>query len=187
MRLAQIVHVGAAAAIDPSGCRANQGQEFLRDHALLARERVKRRQDSAHLRFVLPVEVQFQPTMNASEDNLRFQLRLSAVGCETQTVTRDQQFVGSAFSKHIRTQHGVRYDNGVQTVHSNGLDWVQILQWFAVFTSESNVATNISCRTARFESTDHITLRQLLMFDTEQGVSVDASFFEYPHRPPGER
>ena len=96
-------------------------------------------------------------------------------------MTRDQQFIGSAFSKHVRTYHGARYDNGVQAIHGDGLDWVQILQRFAVFIRERHVPANISYRAARFEAADHITLRQFLMFDTEQRVSIDSSVFQYPH------
>ena len=102
-------------------------------------------------------------------------------------MTRNQQFIGSAFSKHVPTQHSVRYDNGVQPVHGNGLAWVQILQRFAVFTCERHVPANIACRAARLEPADHVTLRQLLMFDAEQRVSMDAPLSECPNCPPSQR
>lgn len=103
-------------------------------------------QPQSHLWFnqIRGREVQFQPPVNTAEDNLAFQSRLLAFGYHTQPMTSDQQFIGSAFSKHVRTQHGVRYDNGVQPVHSDSLDRMQVFQRLAVFIDECHVPANIS-------------------------------------------
>jgi len=80
-------------------------------------------------------------------------------------VPRDQEFVRSPFPKHVDTHEGSRYDDSVQPIHSDGFDWMQILQRQAVIARERHVSTYIACTAARLQATYHITLRKLLVFN----------------------
>jgi hypothetical protein len=90
-------------------------------------------------------------------------------------VPRDQKFVGVPLSEHIGADKSRGYDNCVKSIHSDGLDGVEIFQEIAVFVRKSYVPADVADATARLQSADHIALRQLLVFDTELGVSVDTA------------
>jgi hypothetical protein len=92
-------------------------------------------------------------------------------------VARDQQFVSSPFAEHVPADDGSGYDDCVQTIHRDSLDWMQIFQGQTMLIRESHVPAHIANATAGFQTPDHIPLRQLLVFNTQLRVRVDTPLF----------
>lgn len=79
---------------------------------------------------------------------------------------RDKQLTGSTRSEQLDS-HKNRGDNhSMKSIHSDGIDWMEIHQWLTIWSAERNVAANLLHRTARLDASQNILSGQMLVLET---------------------
>jgi len=62
----------------------------------------------------------------------------------------------------------------MNSVHSDGIDWMEIRQWLTIRPTERNVPAEVLDGTAGFDSSHHIAFAQMLVFEAHVGLRKNA-------------
>jgi hypothetical protein len=98
-------------------------------------------------------------------------------------VFRDEQFASAARPEHLDSHEYWRYHYGVKTVHSNGINRVQISERLPLLACEGYVASNLLDRATGFHTADYVPPRQMLMFEAHVGLGENADLRQTADRP----
>jgi hypothetical protein len=80
-------------------------------------------------------------------------------------VPSNEQIVGPLYPKHLHPDQYRRNDDRVHAVYTNAVHALKPGQCVALFVYEARIRANLRDRSARFDSTKHVLLRQVLMLD----------------------
>lgn len=72
----------------------------------------------------------------------------------------------------------------MDSVHSDGVDRMEIRQWLASRTAERHVPAKILYRAARFYSSHDVPSRQMLVFQSHTGLNKDSQRIQAPQHLP---
>ena len=87
---------------------------------------------------------------------------------------RDKQLARSTCTKQRDSDEDLSYYRCMDSVHSDGVDWMEIGQWLARQPAERNVAAEILHGTAGFDPSHNIAFRQMLVFEAHLGLRENA-------------
>ena len=89
--------------------------------------------------------------------------------------------------RSISTAHQHRrHHDCVQSIYSDGLYRMEILDRLSVCLGKGHVAAHVSSRAARLHPADHIAFCQVLVFKADGRMRIDSALFQHPQRLPGE-
>jgi hypothetical protein len=97
---------------------------------------------------------------------------------------RNEQLIGAAGAKQLDPYEGRCYYHRVNSIDSDGINWMKIWDRLTIGTAERDVAAQIPDRTARFNSPYDIASCQLLILETDAGLDNDAYAAETPQHLP---
>src|SRR5271165_6917558 len=186
LRRPDIVAMGTAVAMNRRGYRAHRLAKPLRYPDFLPGARIERRENRASFVLVFSRQIQLEPPVNSTKQNLRLQERSRAVAGLTRPMLGNQQFVCPTLAQHFDSHQHRRHYDGMHTIHSNCLHWMQALDGLAIFLGEGDVSPEVSDRPTRLQSTHHIAFCQMLVFQADSRMGKDPSFFQHPQPRPGE-
>src|SRR6266481_6066331 len=66
----------------------------------------------------------------------------------------------------------------MNSVDSDGIDWMEIRQWLAIWPTERNVPSEGLHGTAGFDPSHHIAFGQMLVFEAHLGLRIYAYFIQ---------
>jgi hypothetical protein len=72
----------------------------------------------------------------------------------------------------------------MNSVHPDGIDWMEVGQWLAIRPTEGNVSADLLHCAAGFDSSYDIPSRQVLVFETHARLSEDSYLIQAPQHPP---
>jgi hypothetical protein len=88
---------------------------------------------------------------------------------------RDEKFVRAPRPQDFRPHQDRSYNDGMNSIHTDGINGMEVCQRFTIFPAESHVVTHLADSAARFHSPDHVASRQMLMLQTHFRPSQDSS------------
>jgi hypothetical protein len=71
----------------------------------------------------------------------------------------------------------------MDSVHSDGIDWMEVRQWLTIRRTEGNVSADLLHCTAGFDSSHDIPSCQMLVFETHARLSKDSYLIQTPAHP----
>jgi hypothetical protein len=74
----------------------------------------------------------------------------------------------------------------MNSVHPDGIDWMEVRQWLTIRPTESNVSADLLHGTAGFDSSYDIPSRQVLVFEAYTRLSKDSYLIQAAQHPPGQ-
>jgi hypothetical protein len=92
----------------------------------------------------------------------------------------DEQFVCSFLAEHLDSHQRGCYHDCMQTVDSDGLDRMQVLDGLSVRLCERNVPAKIPDCATRLQSAYHVSLCQVLVFQAYCWLDEDSSVLQHP-------
>jgi hypothetical protein len=104
--------------------------------------------------------------MHSPEQGLALQVRATAVFSFANAAARDEKFVRAPRPQHFRPHQDGSYNDGMNSIHTDGINGMEVNQRFTILPAESHVVTHLSDSSARFHSPDHVAPRQMLMLQT---------------------
>ncbi|MGB7156346.1 MAG: hypothetical protein WBD08_19315 [Candidatus Acidiferrales bacterium] len=105
-------------------------------------------------------------SVHPAKKDLGCQRRSRAVFHIPRFVPRDQQLAGSAGTEDLDSYKNRSNNHGMNPVHSDRVNLMEIWQGFAVWAAKCNVSSDLPGRAARFDSSDNISPRQMLVLKT---------------------
>jgi hypothetical protein len=154
--------------------------EGRRDRQLLAGTGEEVGHDGASQVFVFAEQLEMQEAVRATEDFSALQRGSRSIRRELGFVAADEELVGSAVAEHIDL-HQHRSDNdGVNSVGAKRIDWMQLVNGFAFWSTEGDVPADLANSTAGFGGVDDITVSLMLILQTHFTAAMDAAFLKTP-------
>jgi hypothetical protein len=74
----------------------------------------------------------------------------------------------------------------VNSVHPDGIDWMEVGQWLTIRPTEGNVSADLLHCAAGFDSSHDIPSRQVLVFETHARLSKDSYLIQSAQNSPGQ-
>jgi hypothetical protein len=111
--------------------------------------------------------------MHSPEQNLTLQGRATAVFSFANAVARDEDLVGASRPQHFYPHQGGSDHHGMNTIHADGINGMEVRQRFAVVAGEGDVVTHLPNSAARFHPPDHVAPREMLVLQTNFPTSKD--------------
>jgi hypothetical protein len=74
----------------------------------------------------------------------------------------------------------------MNSVHADGIDWMEVRQWLTIRPTEGNVSADLLHGAARFDSSHDIPSRQVLVFETHARLSKDSYLIQAAQHPPSQ-
>jgi len=68
----------------------------------------------------------------------------------------------------------------MNSVYSDGIDWMEIRQWLTIRPTERNVPAEVLHGTAGFDPSHNITFSYMLVFETHVGLHRNAYLIQAP-------
>jgi hypothetical protein len=81
---------------------------------------------------------------------------------------------GATGSKQLDSHKHWSYNHCMNSVHSDGIDRMEIRQWLALQPTERNVPPEVLHRTAGFDASHHIAFGPMLVFEAHLGLRKNA-------------
>jgi hypothetical protein len=72
----------------------------------------------------------------------------------------------------------------MNSVHPDGIDWMEVRQWLTIRPTEGNVSADLLHGTAGFDSSHDIPSRQVLVFEAHARLSKDSYLIQAAQHPP---
>jgi hypothetical protein len=66
----------------------------------------------------------------------------------------------------------------MNSVHSDGIDWMEIWQWLAIRPAERNVPAEFLHGSAGFDPSHYIAFAEMLVFETDLGLCKYSYFLQ---------
>jgi hypothetical protein len=98
----------------------------------------------------------------------------------------DQELIRPAGSKQFDSDKDWSHHDGMEAVHAQRVDRLQVGQRLAILSRESHVPAHLANGTARLHAADDVTIGQVLMLETHFGPRKNARFIQAPPDAPGE-
>jgi hypothetical protein len=113
--------------------------------------------------------------MYSPEQGLALQRGATAVFSFADAVTRDEELVRAPRPQHFQPHQDRSYHDGMNAIHTDGINGMEVRQRFALFAREGHVVTHLAGRTARFHSPDHVAPREILVLQSHFGPSKNSN------------
>jgi len=114
--------------------------------------------------------------MHSSEQNLTLQGRATAVFSLANAVARDEEFVRAPRPQHFHPQQEGGDHHGMNSIHPDGINGMEISQRFAIFAGECHVVAHLTNSPTRFHPSDHVAPREMLVLQTYFRPSKNSNF-----------
>jgi len=114
--------------------------------------------------------------MHSSEQDLTLQGRATAVFSFANAVARDEEFVRAPRPQHFHPQQEGGDHHGMNSIHPDGINGMEISQRFAIFAGEGHVVAHLTNSPTRFHPSDHVAPREMLVLQTYFRPSKNSNF-----------
>src|SRR6266853_6686199 len=74
----------------------------------------------------------------------------------------------------------------MNSVHPDGVDWMEVGQWLTVWPTEGNVSADVLHGSAGFDSSHDIPSSQVLVFEAHARLSKDSYLIQAAQNPPSQ-